>query len=98
MTKAILFGLALIIALSCNKEDDKDNVRKEKGTVWLSGGLNYCAAQIRLDKRDTLVVTHKEIISFKSGDRVEVTYKEAGVNEHCPPFIKCEIIEMKKIE
>ena len=98
MTKKILIGLVLLFALSCNKENDDDSIRQEKGNVWLSGGLFYCAEQIHLDNGDTLIVNLEDIISFKSGDRVNVKYKEIGINEFCPPGIDCEIVDIKKIE
>jgi hypothetical protein len=98
MIKNILLGLTLVFVLSCNKENDDDSFKQEKGNIWLSGGLAYCAEQIRLDNGDTLVVSLDDIISFKSGDRVELTYKEIGVNESCSPYIDCEIIEIRKVE
>ncbi len=99
MTKKNLIGLlALVFALSCNKNNDDDSIRQEKGNVWLSGGLAYCAEQIHLDNGDTLIVNLEDIISFQSGDRVNVKYKETGINESCPPGIDCEIIDIKKIE
>jgi len=45
-----------------------------------------------------LIVNVEDIISFTSGDRVDVKYKEIGINENCPPGIDCEIIEIKKIK
>ena len=98
MTKRILIGLALIFALSCNKDDDDDSIKQENGNVWLSGGLAYCAEQIHLDNGDTLIVNLEDIISFTSGDRVSVKYKEIGINEFCSPGIDCEIIEIEKVE
>jgi len=98
MTKIILIGLALIFALSCNKNDDDDSIRQEKGNIWLSGGLAYCAEQIHLDNGDTLIVNINDVISFTSGDRVSVKYKEIGINESCPPGIDCEIVEIKEIK
>jgi hypothetical protein len=38
----------------------------------------------------------EDIISFKSGDSVNVKYKEIGLNKSCTPGIDCEIIEIKK--
>lgn len=98
MTKKILIGLVLIFALSCNKDNDDESTKQGKGSVWLSGGLFYCAEQIHLDNGDTLIVNLEDIISFKSGDRINVEYKEIGINESCPPGINCEIIDIKKIE
>lgn len=98
MTRKILIGLALVFALSCNKDNDDDSIRQEKGNVWLSGGLAYCAEQIHLDNGDTLVVNIEDVISFTSGDRVRVKYKELGINESCIPGIDCEIVDIEKIE
>lgn len=98
MTRKILFGLALVFALSCNKDDDNDSIKQGNGEVWLSGGLAYCAEQIHLDNGSTLIVNMEDIISFKSGDRVNVKYKETGLNKTCSPGIDCEIIEIKKAE
>ena len=97
MTKKILLGLVLLFALSCNK-DVGDAIKQEIGNVWISGGLAYCAEQIHLDNGDTLIVKIEDIISFKSGDRVSVKYKEIGINMLCPPSIDCEIIEINKVE
>lgn len=97
MTKRILLGLALIFALSCNKDHDGDSFKQENGKVWLSGGLAFCAEQIHLDNGDKLIVNIVDIRSFTSGDRVSVKYKENGINKSCSPCIDCEIIEIKKI-
>ena len=94
----ILLGLTLVFVFSCNNDNDDNFLKQENGKVWLSGGLYYCAEQIRLDNGDTLVVSLEDIISFRSGDRVELKYKEIGVNEFCSPYIDCEIIEIKKVE
>lgn len=98
MIKKVLLGLALLFALSCNKDDGEASIKQENGNVWLSGGLAYCAEQIHLNNEDTLIVALEEIISFRSGDRVTVKYKEIGINEFCSPSIDCEIIEIKKVE
>jgi len=98
MIKEIFLGLALLFAFSCNKNDDEDSIKQEKGNIWRSGGLYYCAEQIHLYNGDTLIVGLEDIMSFKSGDKVNVKYKEIGINESCPPGIDCEIIEIKTIE
>lgn len=98
MTKKILLGLALVFALSCNKDDDNDSIKQGKGNVWLSGGLAYCAEQIHLDNGDTLIVNMKDLMSFTFGDRVSVKYKEIGINKFCSSGIDCEIIEIKRAE
>ena len=96
--KNILCGLILMLALSCNKENNEGVIKQDNGKVWLSGGLYYCAEQVRLDSGDTLVVSLEDIIAFRSGDRVNIKYKEIGVNEFCSPYIDCEIIEIHKVE
>lgn len=98
MTKKFLLGLALVFALSCNKDDDNDSIKQGKGNVWLSGGLAYCAEQIHLDNGDTLIVKMKDLMSFTFGDRVSVKYKEIGINKFCSSGIDCEIIEIKRAE
>lgn len=98
MGKNILIGLALIFALSCNKDDDVDLIKQNNGKVWLSGGLIYCANQIHLDNGDTLIADFKDLIAFKTGDMVSVKYKEMGINKNCPSGIDCKIIEINKVE
>ena len=98
MTKKILLGLVIVFALSCDRDNDGDSIKQDSWNVWLSGGLYYCAEQIHLDNGDMLIVNVEDIISFTSGDRVNVKYKEIGINENCPPWIDCEIIEIKKIK
>ena len=109
MKRICQIGLVLIFALSCNKDDNRDKddsikqgnenvIRQGNGNVWISGGLMHCATQIHLDNGDTLIVNFEDIISFMSEDKVNVRYKETGINEFCPPFIDCEIIEIKRVE
>lgn len=99
MIKKILLGITLILVISCNKDKDEEPIIKQNtGNVWLSGGLAYCAEQIHLDNGDTLIVSFYEIMSFNSGDRVTLKYREIGVNEFCSPSINCEIIEINKVE
>ena len=96
MAKSILFGLILLFALSCSKDDEA--IKKENGKVWLSGALAYCDKQIHLDNGDTLIVNMEDLMTFTSGDRVSVKYKEIGINKLCSQGIDCEIIEIKKVE
>jgi len=96
VTKKYSIGLALVFALSCSRDDDF--IKQENGNVWLSGGLAHCAEQIHLDNGDTLIVNTKDLMSFTSGDRVSVNYKEIGINKFCSPSIDCEISEIKKVE
>lgn len=96
-TVGFLLGLALLVSLSCNKDDSND-VKQEEGFIWISGGLAYCAEQIHLDNGDTLIVNLEDIRFFTSGEKVNVKYKELGLNESCSPGIECEIIEIKKAQ
>jgi len=98
MRLILTLGLVLILALSCNKDGDDEDFKRENGTVWLSGGFNYCAEQIHLDNGDTLTTPKGELLSFKSGDRVDVKYSVIGANENCTSYLVCEIIEIKKTE
>lgn len=99
MTKRILLGFVLVFFFSCNKDEVNDgSIKQQVGDVWLSGGLAVCAEQIHLDNGDTLIVNLEDIISFKSGDRVNVKYKEIGLNKSCTQGIDCEIIEIKKVQ
>jgi len=95
LIKKVILGLTLLVILSCSKDNDDALIKQESGVVWLSGGLAYCAEQIHLDNGVTLIINNLEdIISFKSGDRVTVKYKEIGINEFCSPSFDCEIIEI----
>lgn len=98
MKKKFLFGLALVFALSCNKDNDCDSIKQASGEVWHSGGLYYCANQIRLDNGSTLIGNFVDLIQFRTGDRVRVKYMEVGLNENCPPGIDCKIIEINKVK
>lgn len=99
MAKRLLFGLVLALFLSCNENDGNEvSIKQEYGVVWLSGGLAVCAEQIHLDNGDTLIVKLEDIIVFRTGDRVNVKYKEIGLNKSCSPGIDCEIIGIKKIQ
>jgi len=95
-TLSIALLLFALIFAGCKKDDDA--VKMENGKVWLSGGLAYCAEQIHLDNGDTLIVNMEDLLSFTSGDRVNVKYKEIGINKVCSQGIDCEIIEIKKVE
>jgi hypothetical protein len=87
-----------MVAYSCNKDNDNnEEVKQLDGFVWISGGLATCAEQIHLVNGDTLIVRIEEFKTLKSGDKVNVKYKELGANNSCPFGIDCEIIELKKI-
>lgn len=94
MKQRLFYILTLLIVLSCNKEDS--DIKQADGEVWNSGGLYYCAQQIRLDNGDTLVISKDDIITITG--RVNIKYREKGINENCSPYIDCEIIKIKKID
>lgn len=96
MTRILFLSLMLVLAFSCKKNENDATIKQENGSVWLSGGLVHCAEQIHLDSGDTLIVCLEDIVSFKSGDRVIVKYKEIGINQLCSPGVDCDIIEIKK--
>jgi len=99
MTNRVLLGLVLVFILSCNNDDSNDiPIKQQDGSVWLSAGLAVCAEQIHLGNGDTLIVNLEDIISFRTGDSVNVTYKEIGLNVSCTPGIECEIIEIKNVQ
>ncbi len=96
--KKVLFAFTLLFALSCSNDNDDSSIKEGIGDVWISGGLAHCAEQIRLDNGRTLIVKINDLISYSSGDRVNVKYREIGVNEFCAPNIDCEIVEIKKVK
>ena len=101
-TKIILITFFFFVVFACSDEkDDLPEGEKEAvGTVWLSGGLAFCAEQIRLDEGDTLITTDWETIyQFKAGDRVSVIYREINNRvSGCNIGVDCEIIDIEKIE
>ena len=94
--KKIILASFIVFLASCGKEDADISIKQGKGNVWLSGGLANCAEQIHLDNGENLIVKIEDLISFTSGDRVIVKYKEIGINGLCIPGINCEIIEIKR--
>ena len=102
--QTLLLSIVLFISFSCSKKsDEKDfEIKEGTGTVWLSGGLYFCAVQIRMEKGDTLIPFERrnEIkIRFNGDDRVNVKYREIVPKQSgCSIGIDCEIIEIKLIE
>ncbi|WP_158857287.1 hypothetical protein [Lunatibacter salilacus] len=95
----IIYGILFLAALAACSNDNEDiTIQQAEGNVWRSGGLMFCADQLHLDNGDTLVVSLEDIHSFISGDKISVTYQETGVNESCPKFTNCKIIEIRKVE
>ncbi|HSI77890.1 MAG TPA: hypothetical protein VK957_18470 [Lunatimonas sp.] len=94
-----VYSILFITALTACSTDIEDvDIQQADGNVWRSGGLMFCADQLHLDNGDTLVVSLEDIHSFISGDKISVTYQETGVNESCPNFTNCKIIEIRKVE
>ena len=99
-----LISIILFISFSCSKETDEKGIIKEgTGTVWLSGGLAYCAFQIIMVKGDTLIpvdlTNEMKLMHFKMDDKVRVKYRELDSKESgCSIGNDCEIIEIKLLD
>lgn len=96
--KTLLFGCIILVVLSCKKVYNEIPLQQENGEVWLSGGSAYCAQQIRLDNGDTLVVSLEDVVSLRSGDRINIKFKKIGENKNCHQYFDCEVIKMMKLE
>jgi len=99
----IVWVVILIFLFSCGKEteDDEPLVLVGTGTVWLSGGLIYCATQVRMENGDTLIPNqfNTEIMKLKTGNRIQLKYQELAIRESgCTIGKDCKIIEVKVIE
>jgi len=93
----------MIFLISCGKEteDVELQVLEGTGTIWLSGGLMYCATQVRMENGDTLIPNqfNTELMKLKTGNRVQLKYKELTIRESgCTIGKDCKIIEVKVIE
>ena len=98
ITKLFMLAVLLLSLFSCINEDKDDaTIKQQEGEIWLSGGLADCAEQIHLANGDTLIVGPEDISSLSAGDKVNVKYRERGLNEACTPGINGEIIEIRKI-
>jgi hypothetical protein len=94
--------IVLIFLFSCGKdiEIDEPQILKGTGTVWLSGGLMYCATQVRMENGDTLIPNqfNTEIMKLKTGNRVQLKYQELEIRESgCSIGKDCKILEVKAI-
>lgn len=99
----IVWIIVLILMYSCSNftEDDEPRVMEGTGTVWLSGGLMYCATQFRMENGDTLIPNQftSELVKLKSGNQVRLKYKELTIRESgCTIGKDCKIIEVKVID
>jgi hypothetical protein len=95
--------IVFIILLSCGKETgiDEPQILEGTGTVWLSGGLAYCATQFRMENGDTLIPNQftTELVKLKAGNRIRLKYQEPTIRESgCKIGKDCKIIEVKVIE
>lgn len=92
----------MLLLLSCSKETSEDNldIKEGIGTIWLSGGLAFCAEQIRMENGDTLIPTNTSLtISFDSGQKVNLKYSELNSRDSgCSIGRDCKIIEITVIE
>jgi len=99
----IVWIIVMIFLISCGKEteDVELQVLEGTGTIWLSGGLMYCATQVRMENGDTLIPNqfNTEIMKLKTGNRVQLKYQELEIRESgCTIGKDCKIIEVKVIE
>lgn len=105
MKLTVAIGLLLFMLIlfgACSKNDDQQTKYKEgTGEVWLSGGLWYCATQIRMENGDTLIpVPEIEVHSkFTSGEKVNVIFIESDDKKSgCTIGKECEIIDIRLAE
>jgi hypothetical protein len=107
MKQSIFYSLIfLIIATTfnaCSKEGEEEinpEIREGTGTIWLSGGLAFCAEQIRMENGDTLIpVSYEEVYKFESGQLVNIKFIEKETRESsCSVGKDCEIIEISLAE
>lgn len=102
MQNKLFTGFIALLFLSCSEENVNENwnIKTGKGEIWRSGGLYFCAEQIRIQNGDTLIpVNEEKIIAFQSGQKVRVKYRELDNRETgCNIGKDCEIIEIEIIE
>jgi len=102
MNKIIWFVI-LIFSFSCSNETENDEpqIMEGTGTVWLSGGLMYCATQVRMENGDTLIPNQfsAEVMKLKSGNRIRLKYLELSIRESgCTIGKDCKIIDVRVID
>lgn len=102
MKNRFTFAILVLLLFSCSNEKEEltTDIKEGFGTVWLSGGLYFCAEQIRMDEGDTLIVVNAaELYKYTSGDHVKLKYRETGNKESgCNIGVECEILEIKKTD
>jgi len=95
--------IILLFLISCGKEteNEESQILEGTGTVWLSGGLMYCATQVRMENGDTLIPNqfNTEIMKLKTGNRVQLKYQELAIRESgCTIGKDCKLIEVNVID
>ena len=95
--------IILLFLISCGKEteNEESQILEGTGTVWFSGGLMYCATQVRMENGDTLIPNqfNTEIMKLKIGNRVQLKYQELTIRESgCTIGKDCKIIEVNVID
>jgi hypothetical protein len=103
MNKYIVIVFIAAFIISCRKEKDDEispAVKEETGTVWLSGGLDFCATQIRLDFGDTLIpVNTEKILALEMDQRIRIKYVQIEKGEtRCKVGKDCVIINVLPID
>ena len=103
MPNKIIGAIILLFLISCGKETENEEheILEGTGTIWFSGGLMYCATQVRMENGDTLIPNQfsAELMKFKTGNRVKLKYQELNIRESgCTIGKDCKIIEVNVIE
>lgn len=92
----------LTITFSCLNKTDENNseIKHGTGTLWLSGGLYFCATQIRMESGDTIIpINIEQVLVYKSGQRLKISYKELENKESgCSIGKDCYIEKVVAIE
>ncbi len=102
----IILILSVLFFFSCSGEVEtlenrEENVLEGEGTLWLSGGLMYCDAQVRMENGDTLIPNQfsVELMKLKTGNRIKLKYQKLSVRESgCTIGKDCKIIEVRVID
>ena len=99
----IIRVIILLFLISCGKETENEDrqILEGTGTVWFSGGLMYCATQVRMENGDTLIPNQfsAELMKLKTGNRIKLKYQELTIRESgCSIGKDCKIIEVNVID
>lgn len=103
MNKYIVILFLTIFLFSCRKEKVEEispAIKEETGTVWLSGGLFFCATQVRLDSGDTLIpVNNEKILALEMDQRIRIKYEEVEKGEtRCKIGKDCLVINVTPLD